>query len=1182
VPTAYAFATNAAEDGYISEGEAPDKTTLNPLVGQKAGSKYQTFLEFQVAALTQPLGSLGERRLTLPMGADYSTTDFTLEFYEYDWGGTLESEDFRSDAELAALYAAGKLIGSTSSAGWTANTRREVTLTAYGESRLADLFNAGGTLRLVIASDRQRQGIVASGNEYVRVTTASQADPYKPYISRAYENAAAGVILQFDMANYGCGSVATGALTFSRTSTLIKHGNFGASEQGWYFEVVAKNADSVDRVVSLWDATNSAVMATVTIPAGARSARVRSNAFTPNGGDVVYQLRNPQTTSENQVITWASRLIWRAKGVTKCDVPLGMIGAYAWPYSAQYRGDDSTGSAVAFSTTSQTYDTASVVRRTGPRLRKSHYRTPKSCRLDVVMCTTAGGTAKARLYDQDAAAQVGSLELSTTNDAAPYAVASGALDWADIPSDHHISVQLKNDTAGKTTYYFKGQLTVHLAPVQEADAIVEAIVGWGGVSSGYTHEWSKSLLELDAYGGNIVGLGVIGYASSRTYGNGAQVSPYEYIGQQTAGDDGLASMSALPNFLTVIPATGWSYDFEDADLAYLANNVRVVASSKATGGSDGWTANAWWIVNYGNPGIEWTGLSLSINGGVATTDDNDVALTINARANGSPPDEMRFSSDGVVWTDWQAYATGRAWQLPAQTDADPHACTVYAQFRAQLEGEWYESEAVSDSIDLEVAWTESIALNAGAETTYGTTVDVTLAATSSAGAVTHYRLREDAGTWSPWTAYAPTTTLELDGLGEHTVDAQFRDNDSNTSPGTSAAIEVLDTGEAAEILAVEPVQRIVAGILGYLDGELVAEFRAVGGSITADARNAIMRTCSIDFAPGIWSGGEVITGLATHRAVYELLCTPGLELAVRRGWRTPQGDDVIISLGRFIVDEATYSEAEDGTRVSCSGSDLAARIQRAHWTDPYQIASGTQLAVALDALLRDRWPDVRIGFDEVSVPDTLGAAAVFEAGADSDPWADAQNLAEAHGYVLYPDTEGVFRLRMPPDPSASVPLWTFERGDGAVIVQQERVAPMERVYNGVIVTGEGSGLDVPVRGEAWDEQPDSPTSIYGPYGLVPYFYSSSLIADAEQAASAAESILATVIGRIEQLSWQQIPNPSLAPLDPVEIEDEDEVLHSYIIDEITIPLSPTQAMSATARETRIAYGVDVRNQEEGS
>lgn len=73
--------------------------------------------------------------------------------------------------------------------------------------------------------------------------------------------------------------------------------------------------------------------------------------------------------------------------------------------------------------------------------------------------------------------------------------------------------------------------------------------------------------------------------------------------------------------------------------------------------------------------------SLAINGGAATTADNDVTLAVAAALDGAPAGEMCFSDDGVTYSAWESCAASRAWQLPAQTDDDPHACTVYAKFR---------------------------------------------------------------------------------------------------------------------------------------------------------------------------------------------------------------------------------------------------------------------------------------------------------------------------------------------------------------------------------------------------------------------------------------------------------------------------------------------------------------------
>lgn len=73
---------------------------------------------------------------------------------------------------------------------------------------------------------------------------------------------------------------------------------------------------------------------------------------------------------------------------------------------------------------------------------------------------------------------------------------------------------------------------------------------------------------------------------------------------------------------------------------------------------------------------------LLINGGAATTDDNDVTLAIAAMLEGTPASEMCFSNDGSDWSAWEPYAATKAWTLAPTTDEDPVVRTVYARFRA--------------------------------------------------------------------------------------------------------------------------------------------------------------------------------------------------------------------------------------------------------------------------------------------------------------------------------------------------------------------------------------------------------------------------------------------------------------------------------------------------------------------
>ncbi len=360
-----------------------------------------------------------------------------------------------------------------------------------------------------------------------------------------------------------------------------------------------------------------------------------------------------------------------------------------------------------------------------------------------------------------------------------------------------------------------------------------------------------------------------------------------------------------------------------------------------------------------------------------------------------------------------------------------------------------------------------------------------------------------------------------------------------------------------------PVQRIVARCLAYdPSGAEIASLPIVGGSVTADARRTRLRDASLTFGAGADLSADDI---------YELLVTPGVSLGVSRGFALGDGSEVVAELGRFDPAEPQITEAPAGATVSTNAYDLSARIARARWEDPYQIAAGTGLAAALTALLADRWPFVSMAIDAALVTDVIGAQVVFDDGADSDPWADAVSLAADHGWVLYFDTAGVARLSSAPSLDERLSVFTFAAGEASITTERQRSSPLESVYNGVIVSGEGSDLEVPVRGEAWDATPGSPTYYLGPFGKSPTFYSSPLITTAGQAQAAAETRLAGVLGRSENLVWSSLVHPGLEPLDVVTVQAGDGTARAYILDALTIPLGVSDVMQSTARAITVTY-----------
>jgi hypothetical protein len=95
--------------------------------------------------------------------------------------------------------------------------------------------------------------------------------------------------------------------------------------------------------------------------------------------------------------------------------------------------------------------------------------------------------------------------------------------------------------------------------------------------------------------------------------------------------------------------------------------------------------------------------TLRINNDSATTASSIVALSLNAQDNASGVSEMRFSSDGITFSDWEPFANSRNWDLEDTTGSQ----SVFAQFRDEAGN---ISETAQDDISLSFA--ES--LNSGA------------------------------------------------------------------------------------------------------------------------------------------------------------------------------------------------------------------------------------------------------------------------------------------------------------------------------------------------------------------------------------------------------------------------------------------------------------------------------------
>lgn len=334
------------------------------------------------------------------------------------------------------------------------------------------------------------------------------------------------------------------------------------------------------------------------------------------------------------------------------------------------------------------------------------------------------------------------------------------------------------------------------------------------------------------------------------------------------------------------------------------------------------------------------------------------------------------------------------------------------------------------------------------------------------------------------------------------------------------------------------------------------ELSIVDGSVSMDSTRDIQRTCTLELSP---------TDTMSADDVYTLMRSPGMEVTVWRGL-VIDGVEELVPLGVFTTDEADQSKSKTAT-VKWSGSDRSKKVARNRFVDPYQIPAGTSLATAGEELLASRLDDVAVDFGNVT--ETVTSNIVFEAGSNSNPWKAIRQVFSDYGYDLRFDGLGVARAVDVPDPATTAAVFDFGSGETSLVLDGDAKASLEQVYNGVIASGEGTDVAVPVRVEVWDDDPRSPTYYLSGFGRVPYFFTSPLLTSEDIARKAASTILARVKGRSQQLSWPALVNPALEPLDVVAVAFGSGASTNCVLDSLTIPLTPNVAMAAKARETAI-------------
>lgn len=157
----YATAQASADSAETAGGSFP--------VGQRFVSPnyqcWEGFLEFDTSVIGAG-ATVNSATLSLDGFSDNSATDFTAEAWQYDWGGTLETADWRTPVQVAALTKLATFASSGYSTGYNDFT---------SQAAFPGAVNLSGFTRMVLASDRFTASTTPTGEERINFSSANAA-----------------------------------------------------------------------------------------------------------------------------------------------------------------------------------------------------------------------------------------------------------------------------------------------------------------------------------------------------------------------------------------------------------------------------------------------------------------------------------------------------------------------------------------------------------------------------------------------------------------------------------------------------------------------------------------------------------------------------------------------------------------------------------------------------------------------------------------------------------------------------------------------------------------------------------------------------------------------------------------------------------------------------------------------
>jgi hypothetical protein len=323
------------------------------------------------------------------------------------------------------------------------------------------------------------------------------------------------------------------------------------------------------------------------------------------------------------------------------------------------------------------------------------------------------------------------------------------------------------------------------------------------------------------------------------------------------------------------------------------------------------------------------------------------------------------------------------------------------------------------------------------------------------------------------------------------------------------------------------------------------------------------------------------TGTLTPKDFNDLLFPAGNEFRPYRGTYV-NGVPQYMSLGIFGINDVKIEDSGQGLHIGIEGMDRSRGVAMAKLPEVHVITAGTLYTTAIRDLILMRYGVLTFFESEEGI--TTPLMVIKE---NSDVWEECQKMAASIGCDLYFDADG-YCVCSPQHGETDVDQvdWVYREeeldptvGDTlmrelttvkSMLMYASRRCDDEGVHNHVICTGETNSVDVPVRGEAKDLDPASPTYYRGKFKPRPRFMASSFITTPEQATAAARRQLIKEAGFYDRLETITIVHPAHEVGDLVAVyRPRSGISGIYVVDKITIPLVHSRGMNLSTRTRKI-------------